>query len=117
VPAGIAFDDNLLAQGDAKRGHDLLTNVANFGKAPCLTCHVIRGEGEMLKLSDDMAKGPNLSHVATRHTFAGALFPLNAHNLARWIKNAPTMKPGATMPSLGTGEYNPTMKEGAGGPQ
>ena len=108
VPASIAFDDNLLAQGDAKAGHDLINDMKNIGKAPCLTCHIIRGEMAMLK--DDQARGPNLTHVATRHTFAGGLFEMTPHNLARWIKNAPVMKPGATMTTLGLNEYNPTMK-------
>ena len=106
----IAFDDALLPQGDAARGHDLVTNLANMGKAPCLTCHVIRGEGAALKLTDDAAKGPNLTHVATRHTIAGGIYSRDARILARWIKNAPKMKPGSLMTTLGLGEYNAAMK-------
>ncbi|MDQ8164535.1 MAG: cytochrome c oxidase subunit II [Gemmatimonadota bacterium] len=108
IPASIQFNDGLLAQGDAKRGHDLITNMANLGKAPCLTCHVIKGEQALV--SDDVAKGPNLTHVGTRHTFAGGLFPTTPQNLARWIKNAPSMKPGAIMNVFGQGEYSPMMK-------
>ena len=108
IPASITFDDALLAQGDAARGHDLVTNMANLGKAPCLTCHVIRGE--MALITDEQAKGPNLTHVGTRHTFAGGLFPTSASNLARWVKNAQVMKPGATMNTFGMGEYSPLMK-------
>jgi cytochrome c oxidase subunit 2 len=108
IPAGIAFDDALLASGDAAAGHALVTNPANMGKAPCLTCHIIRGEQAFL--NDDQAKGPNLSHVGVRHTFAGGLFSTNAHNLARWLKNAPTMKPGALMNVFGTGETHPVTK-------
>jgi len=110
IPAKITFDDALLANGSAVAGHDLVTNIANIGKAPCLTCHVIKGEGAMLNLSDNNAKGPNLTHVGTRHTFAGGLFPSNPSNLARWIKNAQVMKPGATMNTFGIGEYSPMMK-------
>jgi cytochrome c oxidase subunit 2 len=107
-PAGLTFQDNLIAQGDAKRGHDLVTNPANLGKAPCLTCHVINGEKGYV--NDDLAKGPNLTHVGTRHTFAGGLFPADAAHLVRWVKNAPHMKPGALMNTFGQGEYNPVMK-------
>jgi len=110
IPASITFDDAALAQGNAAAGHELLTNVANLGKAPCLTCHVIRGEGAMLNLSDNAAKGPNLTHFATRHTFAGGLFPTTAPNVARWVKNAQVMKPGATMSTFGIGEYSPLVK-------
>lgn len=108
IPASIQFNNALLAQGDAKRGRDMITNMANLGKAPCLTCHVIKGEQALV--SDDVAKGPNLTHVGTRHTFAGGLFPTTPENLARWIKNAPSMKPGAIMNVFGQGEYSPMMK-------
>ena len=108
VPASIAFDDNLLATADAAAGHTLMTTVANLGKAPCLTCHVIRGE--QAYVNDDQARGPNLTHVGTRHTFAGGLFPTTPANLARWIKNSAVMKPGSTMGTLGTGEYSPMLK-------
>jgi len=108
IPAPITFDDNLLAGGDATRGHDLITNMANLGKAPCMTCHIVRGE--MAMLNDDNAKGPNLSHFGSRHTFGGGLFTNNAPNLARWIKNAQIMKPGATMNTFGIGEYSPLIK-------
>jgi cytochrome c oxidase subunit 2 len=110
LPAALAFDDAVLAQGDVSRGHDLVTNLANLGKAPCMTCHVIKGEGPPGMLKDNDAKGPNLSHFATRHTFAGGIFSTEPRNLARWIKNATVMKPGSIMPALGTGQYNSTMK-------
>ena len=59
-----------------------------------------------MNMTDDVARGPNLTHFATRHTFAGGLYAANAASLARWIKNAPSMKPGSIMPTLGLGEYN-----------
>ncbi len=108
VPASITYDDNLLAQGDAARGRALITNPANMAKASCLTCHVIRGE--QAYVNDDVARGPNLTHVASRHTFGGGLFPLDGPHLARWIKNAQIMKPGATMNTFGVGQYSPLMK-------
>ena len=107
LPSDIAFDDALLAQGDASRGHELVTNLANMGKAPCLTCHIIKGEFPGGLKSDNDAKGPNLTHFATRHTFAGGVYNAEANALARWIKNAPHMKPGSLMPTLGIGEFNP----------
>jgi cytochrome c oxidase subunit 2 len=56
-------------------------------------------------------KGPNLTHFASRHTFASGLYSTRAKELALWIKNAPVMKPGSIMPTLGTGEYSPQMKQ------
>ena len=102
------YDESLLAAGDPKAGRALLTNPANLGKAPCLTCHVIRGETSYA--NDDNAKGPNLTHIGTRHTFGAGLYRLNAKALALWIKNAPAMKPGSVMPTFGAGEYNPLIK-------
>ena len=103
------FDESLLASGDAAAGRELLTNPANLGKAPCLTCHVIKGETNYA--NDDQAKGPNLTHIATRHTFGAGLYRLDAKTLALWIKNAPAMKPGSVMPTFGAGEYNALIKQ------
>jgi cytochrome c oxidase subunit 2 len=106
LPTTIAFDDAILNAGNAVAGHELVTNIA---KAPCITCHNIRGEMQLMK--DDQMKGPNLTHFASRHTFASGLYSTRAKELALWIKNAPVMKPGSIMPTLGTGEYSPQMKQ------
>lgn len=108
LPATLTYDEKLLALGDAKRGHDLIMSPANMAKAGCLTCHIIRGE--QAYVNDDAARGPNLTHVASRHTFAGGIFPLTASNLAHWVKNAQIMKPGATMNTFGVGQYSPMLK-------
>ena len=99
------FNEALLAAGDPKAGREIVTNLA---KAPCLTCHNIKGETQYI--TDDQAKGPNLTHMGTRHTFAAGLYRTDAKALALWIKNAPMMKPGTVMPTFGTGEFNPLIK-------
>ena len=117
LPVGdreVKFDDSLLAQGDAARGHELVANMAHMGEVPCLTCHVIKGEymaGGQQMVKDDAARGPNLTHFATRHTFAGGIYLSDPKTLARWVKNAEHMKPGSIMPALGAGEYSPSMKQ------
>jgi cytochrome c oxidase subunit 2 len=103
------IDDAVLAAGNPAAGRALLTNVVNLGKAPCLTCHVIRGETNYA--NDDNARGPNLTHIATRHTFAAGLYRTDAKTLALWIKNAPAMKPGTVMPTFGVGQYNALIKQ------
>ena len=45
--------------------------------------------------------GPDLTHFASRKTFAGSLMVTNPDNLAKWIENPEHMKPGALMPNLG----------------
>ncbi len=110
LPSGereVKFDDSLLPQGNAAAGRELLTNMANMGKAPCLTCHIVKGEMTMMGLTDDAASGPNLTHFGTRHTLAGGIYASDAKTLARWLKNARMLKPGSIMPTLGTGELDP----------
>jgi cytochrome c oxidase subunit 2 len=98
-PAGLTFDDNLLAAGDAANGAKLA-----IGGGTCLGCHTISGVPQMLGQI-----GPNLTHVALRSTIAAGLYPNDPPHLARWIKNAEAMKPGSIMPVLGVGEYDPRM--------
>ena len=100
IPAGLTFDDNLLANGDPQRGSTAFIS--------CVGCHTVRGT---------MARGvigPDLTHIASRHTIAGGLFPNDPPHLARWIKNARRKKPqhgsGFSMPTLGEGQVDPVTK-------
>jgi cytochrome c oxidase subunit 2 len=95
VPAGLNYDDNLLAQGNAANGHAL------FMKSGCTGCHTTD------VVIPPATLGPNLSHIGSRHTIAAGLFPNDARHLARWIKNARRMKPGVTMWTFGAGEIDP----------
>jgi len=52
----------------------------------CTNCHIF----------DDSSKatyGPNLTHLASRTTFASGTYPLNKTNLTNWVQNAPSMIP------------------------
>ena len=100
IPAGLTFDDNLLGKGDPANGQKLM-----LGAGTCLGCHTINGVPGMIGVI-----GPNLTHVASRTTIAAGLYPNDPYHLARWIKNAEAMKPGAIMPVLGAGQYDPRMK-------
>jgi cytochrome c oxidase subunit 2 len=44
------------------------------------------------------AKGPDLSHIASRQTLGAALSPNNPANLALWIEKPQSVKPGNRMP-------------------
>jgi cytochrome c oxidase subunit 2 len=99
IPAGLSYDDALLAGGDAKRGEQA------FMLGGCIGCHAINGNPMALS-----PIGPNLTHFASRHTLGGGLFPNDAPTLARWVKNAKKMKPGALMNVIGVGEYDPILK-------
>ncbi len=65
-----------------------------FSTGQCIGCHTVDGvESAVGRV------GPNLTHLASRETFAGAIFELNEENLTRWLEDAPAEKPGSKMPS------------------
>ena len=102
VPAGLTFDDAVLAQGDAARGADLVHNKMG---GTCIACHAIGGTNAASTV------GPNLTHIGTRNTLAAGLFPNDAKHLALWIKNARRMKPGVVMPTIGLDQVDPITKK------
>ena len=98
-PAGLQFNDAIV--GDAERGRAF---VSAF-KGGCAGCHTVNGNPTM-----QAVMGPNLTHIATRTTIAGGLYPNDTKHLSRWLKNARAMKPGIIMPTLGKGELDPVTK-------
>jgi cytochrome c oxidase subunit II len=95
----VQFNDAL--KGDPDRGRQLLTQ----GQGACLGCHTIVGNPVM-----QGQIGPNLTHVGSRTTIAGGIYPNDTQHLSRWIKNARWMKPGVIMPTIGKGQYDPILK-------
>ena len=89
-------------------GEDRELDTANgaslFLAKGCSGCHTISGlEGANGRI------GPNLTHLYSRSTFAGAIFDLNDRNLRRWLRDPTAMKPmnpdnGQGMPNLGLSE-------------
>jgi len=63
---------------------------AVYARSACIGCHTIQG------VSPGVI-GPNLTHVGSRTTIASGLFPNDSAHLARWIADAPVMKPGSIM--------------------
>ena len=99
IPASLTFDDALLASGDPVAGQQ------SFMLGGCIGCHAVGGNPMAIS-----PIGPSLTHFATRHTLGGGLYPNDAPTLARWIKNAKKLKPGALMNVIGVGEYDPNLK-------
>ena len=71
---------------------------ALFRTKGCVGCHTVKGyaAGKV---------GPDLTHFASRDTFAGAIFDRNDENLRRWLRDPPKEKPmdpdnGLGMPNL-----------------
>jgi cytochrome c oxidase subunit II len=97
TPPDLRFTAGLV--GDPARGKDI------YSRSACIGCHTIKGNPMSLGVI-----GPNLTHIASRTTIAAGLYPNDAPHLELWIKNARAMKPGATMNTLGKGQYDPIMK-------
>lgn len=66
-----------------------------FLQGQCINCHAVQGTDAQSRV------GPDLTHFASRDTFAGAMFDNNTENLRDWLDDPPAMKPGAKMPDYG----------------
>lgn len=58
----------------------------------CVGCHTIRGVAEQGEM------GPDLTHLASRTEIGAGIMDLTEDNLAAWVINPQTIKPGAKMP-------------------
>jgi cytochrome c oxidase subunit 2 len=72
----------------ARRGH------AAFFAQGCGACHTVRGTTAVGWI------GPDLTHLASRPTIAGAMLPNSAEARRQWISRTHLMKPGAHMPAF-----------------
>ncbi len=82
----------------AAEGEELFLNGA------CAGCHTVSGT------TAGGTTGPNLTHLLSRGTFAGAMLETNEQNLRTWVADAPSVKPGSIMPS-GIGEMGLTQDD------
>ena len=71
-----------------------------FMNAGCVFCHTVKGvdDKEIDRSSIDL--GPDLTHLASRLTIAGASATNNKGNLAGWVVDAQHVKPGSLMPEM-----------------
>jgi cytochrome c oxidase subunit 2 len=74
--------------------HAASAGLEVFRRSSCAACHAIRGTGIAAPA------GPDLTHVASRTTLASAMLPNNRGNLAGWVTNAQSLKPGSEMPTI-----------------
>ena len=71
----------------ARRGQQVFMN------STCILCHAIQGT------SAGATVGPDLTHLASRQMIGAGAMPNTPANLASWILNPHTFKPGVTMPA------------------
>jgi cytochrome c oxidase subunit 2 len=74
-----------------------------FQTRGCAGCHQIVGVNAQAAQSywESNLIGPNLTHVGSRTTIAGGMFPNDREHMTAWLIDPPTMKPGSRMPKLG----------------
>jgi cytochrome c oxidase subunit II len=63
-----------------------------FLSSTCVMCHAVSGTRA------GSSAGPDLTHLASRHTIAASTLPNTRGNLAGWIVDPQRIKPGANMP-------------------
>jgi cytochrome c oxidase subunit 2 len=65
-----------------------------FQNGACIGCHAVNGTPAQARV------GPDLTHFASRTTFAGSMFDNTPENVAEWLHDPPGVKPGSKMPNL-----------------
>jgi cytochrome c oxidase subunit 2 len=63
-----------------------------FLSSPCIMCHTIRGTQAGSNI------GPDLTHIGSRQTIAAGTLPNSRGQLAGWIVDSQSIKPGNRMP-------------------
>jgi cytochrome c oxidase subunit 2 len=71
-----------------------------FMTTGCVFCHTIRGLDDKEIDRSGIDLGPDLTHLDSRLTIAGASLEKNRGNLAGWIIDAQHVKPGSLMPEM-----------------
>jgi cytochrome c oxidase subunit 2 len=93
-----AFDDWLVRQQQpaAKPATPVqVRGLTAFAQAGCPACHTLRGAGAQGRTA------PDLTHLAGRRTLAAGSLANTPENLARWLRENQTIKPGNGMPAFG----------------
>jgi cytochrome c oxidase subunit 2 len=78
----------------APTGADALAGRREFLDGPCSTCHTIRGT------SAQGYVGPDLTHLGDRSTLGALAIANTRANLAEWITDSQSVKPGNQMPDF-----------------
>jgi cytochrome c oxidase subunit 2 len=100
VASQLADVDVSTKEGLQAEGWELFLNKG------CSACHAVNGtEAE----GGGLNPGPNLTHVAQRDTFAGALYENTTENLRAWLRNPSELK--AMEPDLNRGMPNLGLSE------
>jgi cytochrome c oxidase subunit 2 len=64
----------------------------------CVNCHRVRGTAA------EGSFGPDLTHLMSRETLASGMIANTPENLADWVRDPQSIKPGCLMPAFGLDE-------------
>ena len=90
-----------------------------FAAKECVLCHTNTGpdaagvqesRARTFENGGKVFAGPNLTHFATRKTFAGSIADSNGESLAKWLRDPDAFKPGNRMAQLAS-VYNDPAKQ------
>lgn len=84
-----AFEQWVARQQEPAQVDMQAPGVQAFQQNACFTCHAIEGTPWTFATI-----GPNLTHVASRTTIAGAVLENSPENMKRWIRSPGEVKPG-----------------------
>jgi len=77
----------------------IMAGLQQFQQSGCVGCHVVRGVSEL-----PGTIGPDLTHIGSRTTIASGTLPNTPEDMAAWLRNPPSIKPGSLMPNLNLNE-------------
>ncbi len=87
--------NNPVAGSLADQGKQLFFSAVFLNNQQCLACHSIYGTNAQGIV------GPNLTHFGSRDLIAGGVLTNTPANLAQWLTDPQSVKPGNDMPYLG----------------
>lgn len=86
--------DDQRAPASTPTDSDQAAGAVVFATQACALCHTVAGTPAQGHL------GPDLTHLASRQTIAAGTLPNSRGNLAGWIADPQTIKPGTLMPRV-----------------
>jgi len=87
-------------QQPAEQDASAAEGKAVFERNACISCHTIAGTVATGRF------GPDLTHLASRSTFASGAVPLSAENLRAFVDNPAHFKPGVLMPPMHLNDHD-----------
>ena len=89
-----AWETRTLAPAAAPADESAARGARAFTTMTCVKCHAIAGNGESART------GPDLTHLADRHSLGAGVLENTPASLALWLKHPQQVKEGSHMPDV-----------------